>query len=731
MIMKFKLTVILATFVVALGLLLGTSAAQAQVDPIVVDPIVIVDGDSATSIQYLEVEGILYDVSFFYGTAYKIYGTQSPDIPYTFEFTDSSSAQAAVEAVNWALNTHSNVTKVGQTDVGQNYYGIGYHQNPESVTVQGGNYNQGWQATGSGFFNIDDWWMYAKFDPANGYPPDPVTIGGIVTGLAGSGLLLQNNLRDDLAITEDEFTFSEPLTPGDSYNVTVAFSPTTPKQICIVTDGEGTVPLGAVTNVIVTCVDAPEQVTIGGSVTGLVGSGLVLQINGTDDEPIFDNVDFTFNTPRDPGTFYEVTVATNPTNLAQTCSVENGTGHVPLDAVTNVIVTCAEPVLGDVIPVAKVGDTLPDNTLLTAILLDGGVAINWFGTVAFGGKDDANNIAVFTQDGLVVAEGGTLLDNTIVGDLSPFGKVAISAGWSGEMVAFHGQTSSSNAVFTQDGPVTKVGDTLPDNGIVENIYDGGKVAINNMNQVALHGKVKYGSGLGSEEFRAVFTSEGVKVRENQVLNGDQVEAINESGGVAIDFFGNVAFHGKLKLGSGLDSEEFRAVFTSDGLIAAEGSPLLDETIVGTIDVNAGVAMNIVGDVAFIGQVFDPFSGTDMVRAVFTQDGLVVKVGDKLADGTTLEEISDGGVAINARGIVAFHGRTGGVKGVFTQHGLVAKVRDNLADSTTLNDIFPNGGVTINFYGDVAFHGRTGSTDAVLVGPAPLPPEVVVVPLTTE
>ncbi len=60
----------------------------------------------------------------------------------------------------------------------------------------------------------------------------------------------------------------------------------------------------------------------------------------------------------------------------------------------------------------------------------------------------------------------------------------------------------------------------------------------------------------------------------------------------------------------------------------------------------------------------------------------------------------------------------------SQHGLVAKESYILAGGTTLSEIHQTGGVAINDFGEVAFHGRTGSTDAVLVGPAPLPPAVV-------
>jgi hypothetical protein len=167
-----------------------------------------------------------------------------------------------------------------------------------------------------------------------------------------------------------------------------------------------------------------------------------------------------------------------------------------------------------------------------------------------------------------------------------------------------------------------------------------------------------------------------------------------------------------------------AVFTQDGLVARKGGTLPDGTIVRDIDENGGVAINLFGDVAFHGDlVAAPGAGTDTVRAVFTQNGLVAKEGDTLPDGTILSEITEsGGVAINFFGDVAFHGRTGSVRAVFTQNGLVAKEGDPLADSTILSEIHQSGGVAINFYGQVSFHGKVGiDTDVVLVGEVPSPP----------
>jgi hypothetical protein len=97
--------------------------------------------------------------------------------------------------------------------------------------------------------------VWADFTPVSG-APDPVTIGGSVTGLTGSGLVLQNNGADDEPIDADgEFTFDKLLTPGTSYSVTVKTQPS--GQFCTVDKGSGTVPAVGVDDVLVTCGDLP------------------------------------------------------------------------------------------------------------------------------------------------------------------------------------------------------------------------------------------------------------------------------------------------------------------------------------------------------------------------------------------------------------------------------------------------------------------------------------------
>ncbi len=86
------------------------------------------------------------------------------------------------------------------------------------------------------------------------------TVGGSVSGLAGSGLVLQNNAGDDLPITADgSFTFTTPLVDGEPYAVTVLTQPAGLSQTCDVTNGNGTLVGADVTNVSVTCVSKPEE----------------------------------------------------------------------------------------------------------------------------------------------------------------------------------------------------------------------------------------------------------------------------------------------------------------------------------------------------------------------------------------------------------------------------------------------------------------------------------------
>ena len=82
-----------------------------------------------------------------------------------------------------------------------------------------------------------------------------------------------------------------------------------------------------------------QSYTIGGTVSGISGGQLVLQINGGNNLEVNANGSFTFVSPIAAGDAYLVTVLTQPSNPAQACTVRNPGGVANAD-VTSIQVTC-------------------------------------------------------------------------------------------------------------------------------------------------------------------------------------------------------------------------------------------------------------------------------------------------------------------------------------------------------------------------------------------------------
>jgi N-acetylneuraminic acid mutarotase len=166
------------------------------------------------------------------------------------------------------------------------------------------------------------------------------TIGGGVSGLSTSGLVLQNNGGDNLSVASGatSFTFATKLGSGAGYNVTV-FSQPTGLQ-CNVSNGTGNA-AGNVTNITVTC--GLPKYTLGGTITGLTAPNLNLTDFTDVVAPAQGATSFVFATPVQPGTAYTVSVRSQPTGLS--CTVTNGSGTMPSASVTNVDVSCT-PVVG-------------------------------------------------------------------------------------------------------------------------------------------------------------------------------------------------------------------------------------------------------------------------------------------------------------------------------------------------------------------------------------------------
>jgi hypothetical protein len=188
------------------------------------------------------------------------------------------------------------------------------------------------------------------------------SVGGTVSGLAGTGLVLQNNAGDDRSITANgTFTFATKVASGAAYAVTVKTQPTSPSQTCTVTNGTGTMGSADVT---VTVACSTNGYGVGGTVSGLTGTGLVLQDNAGDDLSVTASGTFSFATKLASGTAYAVTVKTQPTSPSQTCTVTSGTGTVTSADVTSVSVICsthAYAVGGTVSGLTGTGLVLQDN----------------------------------------------------------------------------------------------------------------------------------------------------------------------------------------------------------------------------------------------------------------------------------------------------------------------------------------------------------------------------------
>ena len=168
------------------------------------------------------------------------------------------------------------------------------------------------------------------------------TVGGTVSGLSGSGLVLQDNSGDDLAVSSNgTFRFSTLRTMSYTYDVSVLTHPSSPSQTCSVTNAGGTIVAGTtLESVAVTC--STDTYSVGGSVSGLSGT-VVLQNNAGDDLSVTANGSFTFATSIADGSTYSVSVLTNPSG--QTCTVSSGSGTMSGAAVTSVSVTCVSGTL--------------------------------------------------------------------------------------------------------------------------------------------------------------------------------------------------------------------------------------------------------------------------------------------------------------------------------------------------------------------------------------------------
>jgi hypothetical protein len=270
-------------------------------------------------------------------------------------------------------------------------------------------------------------------------------IGGMVSGMAGTGLVLQNNGGDNLGIPANgAFTFSKEVKKGKSYNVTVFVQPS--GQPCAVSNGTGTA-TSNVANVAVNC----GGFTVGGTVSDLTGTGLVLQNNGGNNLPVSASGAFTFSTPIASGGAYSVTVLSQPSG--QSCTVKNGNGTVTAN-VTNVAISCASTAF-------TVGGTVSGLTGTGLVLRNNGgndLSISADGAFAFSTPVTAGgtySVTVLTQptgQGCAVANGtgtiaGANVSNVAVTCAAPPGAPSVSLSFGVKELQFSWSAVSGAAFY--------------------------------------------------------------------------------------------------------------------------------------------------------------------------------------------------------------------------------------------------------------------------------------------
>lgn len=81
--------------------------------------------------------------------------------------------------------------------------------------------------------------------------------------------------------------------------------------------------------------------TVGGTVSGLIGTDMVLTLNGGSPLLVGANGSFTFATALGSGATYAVQIAQQPVDPNQLCVVENDEGTIGAGNVTDVIIDCA------------------------------------------------------------------------------------------------------------------------------------------------------------------------------------------------------------------------------------------------------------------------------------------------------------------------------------------------------------------------------------------------------
>ncbi|HKC15255.1 MAG TPA: hypothetical protein VKC11_00990 [Steroidobacteraceae bacterium] len=189
--------------------------------------------------------------------------------------------------------------------------------------------------------------------------------------------------------------------------------------------------------------------TVGGTVTGLNGNGLVLRDNGGDDLAVSASGMFTFATKVANGAMYSVTVYVQPISPVQNCMVTSGSGTMGSINITTVAVSCTTVVSGTYVGV--------DYATSGNVGSLGTTSLDSMGHyTSTSDQNDAGSIVTAIADVGVytVAAGGAMTIDTNVGAVSADGYMIVIADMTASDAAYidvevyQGQTNFVNADFS-------------------------------------------------------------------------------------------------------------------------------------------------------------------------------------------------------------------------------------------------------------------------------------------
>jgi uncharacterized delta-60 repeat protein len=393
----------------------------------------------------------------------------------------------------------------------------------------------------------------------------------------------------------------------------------------------------------------PPTFTIGGTVDGLQGSGLVLSNVGAA-VPVSANGSFTLPGTHTSGESYEVNVSTQPQNPDQLCTVQNGTGHVASANVTDIAVHCQTTItpsgldltFGDAgrvsIPVGgngqgegvviqpsgqivtagwrTVGSGIDTDFALTRTNTDGtldtGFGTGGIATTDLGGPDDQALDAALLPDNGIVAVGRTdalgILKTTFgVVRYLPDGTPNTNFGTGGIVTTpFFGKGAAANAVAVQS--------------------DG---------KIVVAGFADQASGINSDFALARYNADGTL---DQSFDGDGIVTTDLSGqdddarAVAVQPDGKIVVAGT----AGEDIAVARYM-PNGKLDTTFGNGGFKVTDLGSVDVATGVALTPSGQILLAGYTIGAKLNNDFLLARYSTNGsLDTTFG---TNGTTKTDIS--------------------------------------------------------------------------------------------